>query len=63
MSSSEILQEILEFKKKIEKDLKVNNILLIIFLFKQDEETIIKILKRLAELDVTKQDIKVNIFY
>ena len=34
MSSSEILQEILEFKKKIEKDLKVNNILLIIFLFK-----------------------------
>ena len=30
MSSSEILQEILEFKKKIEKDLTVNNILLII---------------------------------
>ena len=30
MSSSEIVQEILEFKTKIEKDLKVNNIILII---------------------------------
>ena len=61
MSSSDLVQELLNYKKDIEKDFKVIYIIINI-LNKQDEEKIINILKRMYELKVTSKDIKVNTY-
>lgn len=57
---SSVLDELLEYKKDIEKNLDVIHIIFIIN--KQDEEEIIKILKKLKDLKVTSKDIKVIIY-
>ena len=57
---SSVLDELLEYKKDIEKNLDVIHIIFIIN--KQDEEAIIKILKKLKDLKVTSKDIKVIIY-
>ena len=57
---SSVLDELMEYKKDIEKNLDVIHIIFIIN--KQDEEEIIKILKKLKDLKVTSKDIKVIIY-
>lgn len=59
--SSSALEELINFKKEIEKDLKVIHFLLTWLIW--DEENIINIIKRMGELKVTSKDIKVNIYY
>ena len=59
--SSSALDELINFKKEIEKDLKVIHFFSTLLI--QDEENIINIIKRMGELKVTSKDIKVNLYY
>ena len=58
MSSSDVVETLLNYKNELKKHKDVSLILLKYY-FIQDDDTIVQILKKIIKVEVTAQDIKV----
>ena len=58
MSSSDVVETLLNYKSELKKHKDVSLILLKYY-FIQDDDTIVQILKKIIKVEVTPQDIKV----
>ena len=58
MSSSDSIETLLNYKNELKKHKDVSHIVLKYY-FKQDDDIVVQILKKIIKLEVTVQDIKV----